>query len=1682
MLIRTRCFLLAVLALLLGNFSLRANSLSKRQAPEFSVSVSNSNETKLLVKLPDIEIEEVDEGDQSFQVIRIPGAGCPMGVGEPELPVIARLVAIPPGASVNVNVGQCDYSVMSNIRVMPSQETEQDGKRKNFLSIDKTFGAQDGFYPDSIVEVGSPIMLRDCRVIPLIVHPVQYNPLRHELKVYRDMRVTLAYQGGDGIDVTSYRRVGRSEAFDKLYRGAILNYDSSLWTLEAERGGYLIITPDQYFPALQPLAEWKRQKGHHTEVVTLSQIGSNPDHSRIRDYIQEFYLQSSPPLEYVILVGDMDEMPTFFYRDEMEDWGYDTADHPYSMLEGDDYFPDVLVGRLSVSSKNEMATVVNKIVSYESNPYRGQTDWYKRALMVCNYGGNSSARTTKIWVRDKLLNNGYTQVDTSFIYDYWCDVGFLSSVLNSGVSFVNYRGWIDWGGWTSSWFPPVNFENIYRLHNGFMLPIVTDMVCNALDFREFCPAEAWLRAGTVVNPRGAVAVVGPTAMNTRVNFNNVLDGGFYSGVFDDSLFTVGQALARAKMELYMQYPLNRGPGHAWNSVECYFYMYTLMGDPGLDMWTEIPQDFIVEHPAIVPVGSNHLNFAVKDTLGQPLDQAYVCITDGSEIISKGFTDSNGEIQLPVSAGAGCSYTVTVTKHNFKPYQTVIICEQNPIHVTISGHHVDDDSSGESEGDGDGHLNPGERIEISLSLQNTGFSETASSVSGEMRSTDPYVTIMKGDVSFGDISPGETVWGREKYLLSLAPSCPDGHECRLSLGVTDNSGNNWSNLYNIMVEAPAFSVQTIDIEDSDQVFPNGCLDPGETVQLTVTIANEGQRTGGNIHATIWTADQIITPIHSTAYFGTIEIGGKSDNSDDPFEVVADIGTFPGHQVQFLLFIESNSEMLDTAALSLSVGVVSEPDPVGPDSYGYYAYDNRDWPYQERPLYEWIEIDPSYGGPGTVLNFVDEQGPDSVFYEHIQGDTKVLPLPFPFQYYGTSYDEISVCSNGWISMGSTWMTNFRNWSIPGVLNPPCLIAPFWDDLYVGEGSIAYYYDEQKHRLIVEWSRVYNDYGETLETFQVILYDPSYYTSVTGDGEILFQYHSVNNSDYAENFATVGIESPDNKDGVQYTYARQYSPGAAELRSGLAIKFTTGRHRVHRAFLDYYGCIVDDDNLGKSAGDGDGLLDAGERIELGLRLVNLGDEPAEGIKAILRSTDHNASVEDSLQTFPDTTPGDTARSDGPFVIQIVPECENGHVIEFELEIEVSGAFCSKIRFYSHIVAPIILLETHSTDEVLGDGDERPESGEMWELSISLQNEGDGQATGVWGLLTTDDENITVLQETAEFPDIPSRSTGFILNSPFVFSISDETPFHSASFDLSIFSNNDQYNIIHNLEIVIERAYILLVDDDGGDDIENYYTQALDKQDWSYERYDRLNESCLDTFKIHEHGNVIWFTGSENDSTLTPSDQDWLTTFLDRGGSLFLTGQNIAADLQGSSFLTDYLHTDFVADSSSDIWMVGVPDDPITGEYPLLSLLSGDYGANNQTSPDEIEVLEGATPMLTYYSSGQPAALRYMNSYRLVFFAVGFESLINFYDVASAFEMRADILRRIVDWFHFEPQIGDVNEDGLVNILDIVYVINIILELKSDPSDYQTWAADLTGDGHINVVDVVGIVNTILDGSSFK
>jgi len=880
---------------------------------------------------------------------------------------------------------------------------------------------------------------------------------------------------------------------------------------------------------LQRLVEWRTRKGYEVHLATTAETGTTRD--AIKSWLQNAYNTWPNPPEYITLVGDVGGsvgIPCWY--ENYSGYGGET-DHNYTQLAGSDILADAHIGRISVDTTDRLALYVEKIVSYESTPYMADVSWYVRACLVgdASHSGYTCIQIMQ-WMKERLRQIGYAPVDTIFA---WNDnlSSQMTSLLNRGDTIFSYRGY-----WNMSGF---GTGSISALTNGRKMPYAVNLTCDTGSFASGTSrSEAWIRAGLTspLTPTGGIASVGTATLGTDTRHNNCMTAGIWRGALWEKLYQFGASFTRGKYELYVNYSQQD-----YNEMCTFTCWNNLMGDSAGELWTAGPADLAVTAPTSIPLGTNALTVSVTEH-GQPLRDAYVHLWKGTETLIGGYTDANGTLELPVAALTTGTMKLTVTKHDCMPVLRDISVTQPARFVAFQARTIDDDTSGTSGGNDDGQANPTETLELPVQLRNFG-TQTASAVSGTITSTDPYVVILDDGETYGDIAGGASAWSADDYDVRVAGGAPNGHTIYLDLDVTSGS-DVWRSLIAVPVVAAAFAY------DNRTLYGVGTqLDPGDVGELSVRVVNRGgasaiATTGRLISQSPW-----LTVTDPNGAYGTIAVGGAAENTSDRFGISVSSECFQGHVASLAVALTFSGGAMDTVHLAVPIGTRTSDDPTGPDAYGYYAFDNTDTGYEQAPTYDWLEIDPQQGGSGTSLGLTD--------YGDAQDDVATVTLPFTFRYYGQNFTRVSICSNGWIAMGSTYLTQYRNWNIPGAEAPANMIAPMWDDLYQyqsGGNRVCHKNDTANHRYIVEWSRLRNNNGGSTETFEAILYDPAYYPTPTGDGVIVFQYNQFSNCDYQQHYCTVGIQNANRDVGVMYSYYNYYNAGAATLATGRAIKFTT------------------------------------------------------------------------------------------------------------------------------------------------------------------------------------------------------------------------------------------------------------------------------------------------------------------------------------------------------------------------------------------------------------------------------------------------------------------------------------------------------------------------------------------------
>jgi hypothetical protein len=181
-------------------------------------------------------------------------------------------------------------------------------------------------------------------------------------------------------------------------------------------------------------------------------------------------------------------------------------------------------------------------------------------------------------------------------------------------------------------------------------------------------------------------------------------------------------------------------------------------------------------------------------------------------------------------------------------------------------------------------------------------------------------------------------------------------------------------------------------------------------------------------------------------------------------------------------------------------------------------------------------------------------------------------------------------------------------------------------------------------------------------------------------------------------------------------------------------------------YDSSVVDDDAGGESLGNGDGGVDAGESIELVVRLENVGVDPAVGVVATLSSEDPYVAITDAVESYGTIPAGGTVACPDDYGFRVSGSCPSGHPIAFQLAITAQDRPSWDADFILLAEAPALSIARVVIDDAAGgNGDGRADPGETFDYRVFLTNTGAEDAVAVGAALTAGTGLIAVNQGTA-------------------------------------------------------------------------------------------------------------------------------------------------------------------------------------------------------------------------------------------------------------------------------------------------------------------------------------------------
>ena len=337
-----------------------------------------------------------------------------------------------------------------------------------------------------------------------------------------------------------------------------------------------------------------------------------------------------------------------------------------------------------------------------------------------------------------------------------------------------------------------------------------------------------------------------------------------------------------------------------------------------------------------------------------------------------------------------------------------------------------------------------------------------------------------------------------------------------------------------------------------------------------------------------------------------------------------------------------------------------------------------------------------------------------------------------------------------------------------------------------------------------------------------------------------------------------------------------------------------------------------------------------------------------------------------------------------------------------------------------PALSVLSVSFNDSLGNKNGKVEPGETIEMTVTFQNDWEN-ATNVAATLSTTEWGINITQASSSYGTIPgirdvSHSTKSNASNKFVFTVSSDSIPRNVNFKVSVVADQG-YARDFTVPLSILPSFLFVDDDDASVNVESYYLNTFRNLGLVCDTWDRTLQGPITANQLSAYTTVVW--GCEwAFPSLDSLDRAAIGGFLDNGGQLFISGQDLGWDLcasDGEEYVASggasktwfeyYFRSQYQADNAGTTTLNGVPGDPISNGLSL-SITEPLRSATYQF-PDVITPMSGAQSVFLYPATGA-GAIRYASTYKVVYFSFGgFEAI-----TGSA--MRDTVMNNIFNWFN--------------------------------------------------------------------
>ncbi len=841
-------------------------------------------------------------------------------VGAPAIP--ARVVHFVIPADMTVDDIVISFTAEEELagvhKVRPAQPEVPTGGTPRWVDPDASIYASDAIYPAERAVFLGDGYLGGYHIASIALYPLRYRPLSGKLVLTSDLSARIELAAGIDRSAPRHRVTAHS---DELYRSIVRNLvqnpeDVAVFakqsvevlngtgpspfmprhspSLEGSLVEYIIITDEQLEPYFQEFADWKTKKGVPAVVKTVSWINANyPGGSdtaeRVRLFIQDAF--ASWGTTYVLLGGDTNIVPIRLVRSSYYG-GWDiSTDVYYSDLDGNwngdgdsqfgegyggptspgdslDLYPDVFVGRASVTNIVEAETFVDKTLSYTRTPdliFTERDLFLAEVLFPYDWEPGDLVSTDGAeHVVERMLHLVPPTVHVSRVYQnyeafpgsYPLNRESMIDSLERGYNIISHVGHGNKDAMRAGRGNYVSVQDVDALTNGASASgLIWMLNCTSTAIEYDCIAEHVLN-----NPSGGTAFVyGPT----RFCFPTTAKDYYYSWfeyLYAFNTTRAGVVSAMCKVPYVAESTYDNTD--RWTQMS-----FVLLGDPEARLWTRRPTNMAIVHNSTVPLGLVDLTVTVSNPAA--VDSALVCVVKDGEVYATALTNASGQALLSFAPLTTGSMTITVTAANQLPYEdTIVVTSSAGPYVTLRSVTLEDDAVAPSEGNANGLPEAGESIEISMLIRNAGQAQ-ATAVTATLTSADPAIMIIDGTEYIGDIAATTEMPLTAPFAVTIADTCSNEYETVLQIEFSEATRLSWTSSYTLRVFRP-IPVQLRNYA-SDDGNGDGIPDVGEHVTLTIEILNEGNGDADEVTGILRCPSAEVTVTDSTDTWGGIAAG-------------------------------------------------------------------------------------------------------------------------------------------------------------------------------------------------------------------------------------------------------------------------------------------------------------------------------------------------------------------------------------------------------------------------------------------------------------------------------------------------------------------------------------------------------------------------------------------------------------------------------------------------------------------------------------------------------------------------------------------------------------------------------------------------------------------------------------------